>query len=169
MNSIETCCTCNSKADIIYQLPLPEVYGMAKDYIQIIKMCPKCGFIFTANPFEGKILASRYKKLSGNEYDREKKEYKLSDKSDYKSRSLRQHIFIKNAIGNVNSLFEVGCASGYNLSLYKNDGTEVCGIEPSRTNVISCKKNYGIELFNGMFSDFAKMGGGMTLSFCHMY
>jgi hypothetical protein len=60
----------------------------------------------------------------------------------------------------IRSIFEVGCASGFNLNLYHNEGVKVFGIEPSKNNVISCLKKYGIELFNGMFNEYKKSLAG---------
>jgi len=127
---------------------------MAKDYEQKINICPKCGFIYTLNPFNEELLANRYKNLSKFEFD-SSYEFVEEDES-YKKRCFRQYNFIKNTIGNINSIFEVGSASGYNLSLYKKSGINVFGIEPSKNNVISSQKKYGIELFNGMFSEYKK-------------
>ena len=47
---------------------------------------------------------------------------------------------------------EVGAASGYNLSLYT--GKRRFGIEPSALNCKLAKKNYGVEMFNGLWSEF---------------
>lgn len=50
------------------------------------------------------------------------------------------------------SILEVGAASGYNLSLY--EGKRRLGIEPSALNCKLAKKNYGVDMFNGMWSEF---------------
>jgi hypothetical protein len=127
---------------------------MANDYEQKINICPECGFIYTSNPFNEELLANRYKNLSKFEFDKNF-EY-VEDNISYRKRSLRQYNFIKNAVGDIESIFEVGCASGFNLSIYHNNGTNVFGIEPSKNNVMSCMKKYGIKLFSGMFSEYIK-------------
>ena len=54
--------------------------------------------------------------------------------------------------GGYESILEIGAASGYNLSLY--DGKRRLGIEPSALNCKLAKKNYGVDMFNGMWSEF---------------
>jgi hypothetical protein len=126
---------------------------MAKEYEQEINICPVCGFIYTLNPFDEQTLANRYKNMSKYEYD-------VNDISEedasYVKRCRRQYDFIKNAAGGIRSVFEPGCASGFNLSIYARDGAEVVGVEPSRNNVASCKHRYGIELFCGTFDEYKR-------------
>ena len=50
------------------------------------------------------------------------------------------------------SILEIGAASGYNLSLYPEK--KRLGIEPSELNCRLAKKNYGVEMFNGLWSEF---------------
>jgi hypothetical protein len=90
--------------------------------------------------------------LSQFEFDSQNGIYEES--VSYKKRCLRQYSFIKNTIGTINSLFEVGSASGFNLSLYHKEGVNVYGIEPSENNVSSCEKKYGIEMFHGVFQEY---------------
>jgi predicted transcriptional regulator len=125
---------------------------MAHEYTQDIRICPKCGFIFTANPFSEDILANRYKHFSKFEFDSQIEV--IEENVSYKKRCLRQYFFIKNTINAIDSLLEVGSSSGFNLSLYLKDGVNVYGIEPSAKNVSSCRKKYGIEMFNGVFREY---------------
>jgi hypothetical protein len=130
-----------------------EVFGIAHEYVQEIRICHDCGFIFTGNPFDEELL-SRYTKLSHYEYDSQSNTNVMGKNKFYKKRCQRQYDFIKNTIDRIDSFFEVGSASGYNLSLYHNVGINVFGIEPSENNVINCKKNYNIKLFHGTFHDY---------------
>jgi hypothetical protein len=148
----EKCCVCAFKTEEVYRLQFGEIFGMANEYEQKINICPNCGFIYTANPFSEEALANRYKSMSKFEYDTNNNVFE--DSASYKKRCLRQRQFLKNSALKINSLFEVGCASGYNLSIYAQDGVNVYGIEPSKANVASCKAKYGIELFCGMFSEY---------------
>lgn len=50
------------------------------------------------------------------------------------------------------SILEIGAASGYNLSLYPDK--KRLGIEPSELNCRLAKKNYGVDMFNGLWSEF---------------
>ena len=58
------------------------------------------------------------------------------------------------------SILEIGAASGYNLSLY--EGKRRLGIEPSALNCELAKKNYGVDMFNGLWSEFLAKNSGET-------
>lgn len=62
--------------------------------------------------------------------------------------------------GGYESILEVGAASGYNLSLYT--GKRRLGIEPSALNCKLAKKNYGVDMFNGLWSEFLEKNSGET-------
>jgi hypothetical protein len=131
---------------------------MTLEYTQKINICPKCGFIYTANPFTNEQLSHRYKKMSKYEFDSNKTA--VEEKSDYMRRCKRQYGFIKNKDIQYASILEVGAASGYNLSFYKKDNITVYGIEPSVKNVELCKQNYDIDLFPGMFQEYREKHSG---------
>ncbi len=138
---------------VVYKVKNKELVGMAKEYTQDISMCNNCGFIFTRNPFDEKKLNNRYKKFSKFEFDDE--EYVLDEAADYKARCRRQQQFIDRVVGvsNIESILEVGAASGYNLSLYK-DVAKVYGIEPSYNNCQNAEKKYKVSMFCGVFEEF---------------
>ena len=118
-------------------------------------MCHKCGFVFTQNPFTEEQLANRYKNFSKFEYDAD--DYILDD--DYANRCVRQRHFIEESINlaDVESLLEVGAASGYNLSIYKGN-RRVLGIEPSDKNCQLAKKNYDVDMFSGTMKEYLDKG-----------
>jgi SAM-dependent methyltransferase len=120
-------------------------------YEQKINICPNCGFIYTLNPFDEMILANRYKNWSKFEYDENDV---FESNAPYMKQCYRQYNFLKSTIGEVRSIFEVGCSSGFNLDIYARDGVEVFGVEPSKNNVISCKQKYGVDLFCGTFREY---------------
>jgi SAM-dependent methyltransferase len=126
---------------------------MAKEYEQEVNVCPQCGFIYTQNPFKEAVLAKRYGEMSKYEYDANN-EIMVKTTESYKKQCIRQYNFIKSNINDFNSLFEIGCASGFNLTRYLKDGISVSGVEVSENNVKLCKKNYGIDLFAGTLKDY---------------
>jgi hypothetical protein len=151
---LQNCCICGIKAETILKLKFIEIFGMAREYVQRINICPNCGFIYTENPFGEEVLANRYKNLSKFEFDGNS--VIMEESASYLKRCYRQYNFIKNVIERPISIFEVGCSSGFNLSIYERNGTDVFGIEPSKNNTTSCKRNYGIDLFNGTFDEYKK-------------
>lgn len=150
---ITECCICGSTVETKFQLAFEDLLGSEEMiYYQKVGLCKKCGYIFTQNPFTQQQLENRYKTLSKFEFD--SKDYILED--DYKSRCKRQKNFLMENVDftKIHSFFEVGAASGYNLSLYRSKGIRVFGVEPSSLNCRTAKENYCIDLFNGMFEDY---------------
>lgn len=155
MYNIDCCNICGGSVKNKLELAFKDVVGMAEEYTQCVAMCPKCGFIFTRNPFSSEQLENRYKHYSKFEFDSE--DYILEESNDYKIRSMRQKQFIQRNIdmNEVRSIIEIGAASGYNLSLYED--RKVYGVEPSRINCDSAKQRYGIDMFCGMFDEFLRL------------
>lgn len=149
MDKIQTCCICGGKALTIYSLEFTDIIGMADEYTQEIGFCPNCGYLFTQNPFSPEKLENRYKNESKFEFDFVTNVQ--NENKEYIARSKRNKNFIDECIGNINSIFEVGAASGYNLSLYS---CERFGVEPSKNNCILAKRNYDVNMFNGTFQEY---------------
>jgi len=150
---IKKCCICGNKVESKFQIAFEDLLGAKENiYCQKIGLCKHCGYIFTQNPFTKEQLDNRYKNVSKFEYD--SKDYVLDN--DYKERSIRQKHFLMENIdfSSIHSLFEVGAASGYNLSLYKSYGIQIIGVEPSSVNCRNAKSIYDIQLFNGMFDEY---------------
>lgn len=139
----------------LYDLTFIDIFGMADQYEQHICYCEKCGFIFTSNPFSEQQLSKRYKTISKYEFDDPNSIYKES--SSYLKRCRRQRHFLYDSIVDfhqeIESILEIGAASGYNLSIYKND-CRVEGVEPSKKNCSLAKTLYGVHLFSGTFQEF---------------
>lgn len=131
-----------------------------KTYVHHEGFCPNCGYIFTQNPFTAEQLENRYKNMSKFEYDTD--EYFLDD--GFAAQSLRQQHFLEENLdfNTINSIIEVGAASGYNLSLYQEKCSVLCGIEPSAKNCKLAKKFYGITMFNGMFNEYLASENAQT-------
>lgn len=148
------CNICGGEVKDKLHLKYKDIVGMTEAYTQHVSICPKCGFIFTRNPFDSKQLEDRYKFFSKFEFD--DKDCLLAESDDYKIRSQRQNNFIERVIGKekIQSVLEVGASSGYNLSLYKE--CDVLGIEPSAINCKNAKRNYGLDMFCGTFENFYK-------------
>lgn len=157
---IETCCICGNKAETKKILSYRDLIGSGVEiYDMHIARCDNCGFIFQQNPLTAEQLENRYKNESKYEFDSADNIFAESD--DYVKRCHRQKHFIEeninsaanNAVGGgVESILEIGAASGYNLSLY--EGKRRLGIEPSALNCKLAKKNYGVDMFNGLWSEF---------------
>ncbi|MDD3174447.1 MAG: class I SAM-dependent methyltransferase [Herbinix sp.] len=137
-----------------FKLPFQNLIGFnEKVYIQRIRICDKCGFIFTENPLTQEQLSIRYKEYSKYEFDDEN--HILQESEEYQARSYRQKQLIERNCNDIESIFEVGAASGFNLGLYK--GIKRYGVEPSAVNCKLAKKYYSVEMFNGVFEEYINM------------
>ncbi|MBR1736317.1 MAG: class I SAM-dependent methyltransferase [Firmicutes bacterium] len=150
---IKKCCICGNTVDTKFKLDFEDLFGAyGKIYTQYVGLCDECGYIFTQNPFTQEQLDQRYKVFSKVEYD----VTEIHTDYNYLTQCQRQKYFISESIdmSGVKSVFEVGAASGFNLSVYKSDGVACKGVEPSKNNCLSAKYNYDIELFNGTFEEY---------------
>lgn len=154
---IEKCCICGGAVHKVYSLPFEDIIGMEHDYTQHIGLCEKCGYLFTMNPFSEEQLENRYKNESKFEFDAGT--YILKENTEYAVRSRRIRDYIYEHIGKIESVFEIGAASGYNLSLYSG-AEKVLGCEPSALNCELAEKNYGIKMFNGSFREYMETNAG---------
>ncbi len=158
---IRNCSICGSEVITKYKLAFHDLLGAdSSEYVQHIGLCRNCGYIFTQNPFTPEQLENRYKNMSKFEYD--STSYVLTN--DYRRQCSRQKHFLEDNLDftEINSILEVGAASGYNLSLYKDTCVNVTGIEPSALNCTLCREKYGIRMFCGMFSDYLRGGNKDT-------
>lgn len=81
---------------------------------------------------------------------------KYAEKSQLLKRGKKQLSLINDADINIETVLDIGASTGYVLSLYKQKGCIVEGIEPSDHAAGIAKGLYGIDLFHGMFDDYFK-------------
>ena len=152
-HKIETCCICGKNLQQKISHKFIDLPGSGThEYSQNVAICPECGLIVTQNPFTPEQLANRYKNMSKFEYDATN--YILEQSAPYRKQCHHQKNFIDENIGseNYSSILEIGASSGYNLSIY--EGKKRYGIEPSALNCELARKNYGVDMFNGMWSEY---------------
>jgi SAM-dependent methyltransferase len=151
------CPICNSVTELLYKNNYFFDNNFKAGYVQVINLCPNCGFVFCKNGFSHSDLKERYDKKSNYEFSTTLKYTSAYKKNVFDSQ--RQYKYISENCCNfseVKSVFEVGAASGYNLNLYKQSGMEVYGVEPSKINVKSAKDDYNIDMYYGFIEDFPK-------------
>lgn len=155
MSDIENCCICGKRVKKIYEMKYIGLLGLNHDeYIENIAICPECEFIFTQNPFTELELENRYKNLSKYEFN--DSDNNFVESSDFMQRSKVQKHFLEENCEKINSIIEIGSATGYNLSLYQKEGIEVFGIEPSEKNKKIAFQKYGVNLYADTFQNYLK-------------
>ena len=146
------CPICNSDKNI-------EVFSQKYDhwielgdqdgYTQKIVICKECGFVFN-NPcpsyaeldkhytnwsnYETPQTEGRETKEMANKWNRTFDFVKKSFPENFKGKAL-----------------EVGCATAFGLSVFKANGWNVLGLDPSEKAVNLAKKLYGIEVIRSLF------------------
>lgn len=151
---ITKCCICGNEVETKKILPFRDLIGADTEiYKMHIALCDHCDFIFQQNPLIDEQLENRYKNQSKYEYDANVSMFSVN----YDKACRHQKYFIDGNLltqggGGYESVLEVGAASGYNLSLYKDK--RCLGIEPSALNCKLAQKNYGVNMFNGLWAEF---------------
>ena len=170
-NLITNCCICGSEVATKKILPYRDFLGLDIEIYNVhIARCDQCGFIFYQNPLTDEQLENRYKNEACNEFDSD--DYIVTGEDNYARRCHRQKHFIEENISDslanegYDSILEIGAASGYNLSLYSDKRR--LGIEPSALNCKLAKKNYNVEMFNGLWSEYFAGNRGETFDLVFM-
>ncbi len=148
------CPICSSKAESMKEFSYIDLSDIDLNYTQKVCSCENCGFVFVSNPLEKENLESKYNRNSIYEFNGRKKDSIESQKN--RDDGNRHFSFIQSALSDVETVLEIGCASGYLLSLFKKAGKIVYGVEPSQENVCSAKYFYDIDMYCGLVEDFLK-------------
>jgi SAM-dependent methyltransferase len=105
-------------------------------------ICKNCGLVFQ-NPFMDKEkLISFY----SNQYRHGVSEYRGGNVRQQQKNYVQK--FLNNKKGKI---LDIGSFEGYFLNLFKEEGWETIGIEPSSDAAKICRKKYGIEVYDEMF------------------
>lgn len=126
---MKNCIFCNSNNfKVLYK---------GKDW-QVVK-CTKCGLVKT----------EREKEEISKNYHRDE-EYIASEKQ-FKNIFLKRFKIIKKVISKKGRVIDIGSSTGVLLKLFKDDGWEALGIEPSKSAKYARKR--GIEVINKKFEE----------------
>lgn len=105
-------------------------------------ICKKCGLIFQNSPMNKEKLNSFYtyqyrqSEIAGGNVRQQQKEYLKKFLGDKKGKIL-----------------DIGSFEGLFLNLFKEEGWESVGVEPSSEAANICEKNYGITVYKDMFEN----------------
>jgi 2-polyprenyl-3-methyl-5-hydroxy-6-metoxy-1,4-benzoquinol methylase len=138
------CPVCNSEnKEIVFTQTFNDILGISLDkFEQNITICKDCGMIY-ASPFVvDEELNNYYSHMSNYEHSHTDVGYSEEDIN----KSKRQFKYIKSKLNNHKSLLDIGCAIGYTLSLFKNDGFSTLGLEPSAKNKKIAKDRYDVDV-----------------------
>jgi len=138
------CPVCNSENnEIVFTQTFNDILGISLDkFEQNIAICKDCGMVYTTPFVTDEEINNYYSHMSNYEHSHTDDGYPLSDKN----KSQRQFKYLNKFIKSHKNILDVGCAVGYTLSLFKEDGLEVLGLEPSAKNKQIAKDKYDVEV-----------------------
>jgi SAM-dependent methyltransferase len=138
------CPVCNSEnKEIVFTQIFNDILGISLDkFEQNITICKDCGMVYTTPFITDEELNNYYSHMSNYEHTQYEDNYSTEDKN----KSKRQFEYIKKFIKNHKKVLEIGCATGYLLSIFKKDGFDVLGLEPSAKNKQIAKEIYDVEI-----------------------
>ncbi len=107
-------------------------------------ICKNCGLIFQ-NPFMDKEKLMNFYTY----------QYRINVTPEHGGMVREEQLnFVKKHFGNKKGkILDIGSFDGYFLNLFKKDGWETTGVEPSRKMARACREKYGIKVYEGMFEN----------------
>ena len=117
---------------VIHRERFREIVGIKQpNVVHHVRICKKCGFVYISPVLDEKELESYYAYMSNYEDSA----YSGSVPIEKIHRYKRQFTFIRNYIKKKRPgslyILDIGCSTGYLLSLFKKRGFKVLGIDPS--------------------------------------
>lgn len=148
------CPICNSKPDKIFQKKYACVLGIDGEHNKEVSLCKKCGFLYDSNLCTVEDLKKYYTKMSLYEYPENNGNVpdgymKLFENGYDFVEKFKTHSF--------KTILDIGAANGSGLSIYKRNGYEVYGIEPSSKCAQIAKDIFSIDLFTGVLDEYSSV------------
>lgn len=145
--TIRQCPVCDSiDNQLVYEQKFSKLAGMDEDeFIQKVACCKSCGMVFVREYLSDEMLSKYYSTMSTYEYA----EANFTYPEAHAKRSRQQFRFISQFNQAFLDVLDVGCSLGYTLSLFKETGSNVLGIEPSAKLKGIAKETYGVDVFTG--------------------
>ncbi len=142
-------CSSDNSSLIFEQISAPLSGGNLSSFNQKICICHICGMIYVSEYLKDNDLSNYYSKMSAYEFT----EYDYEFPEDHKKRSNEQFEYLSKYNNKFQSVIDIGCSLGYTLSLFKNTGSNVLGIEPSHILKRIAKEKYGVEVYTDFITE----------------
>lgn len=146
------CSVCQSDDFVeVFDQPTEVIVGISESgYHHKIQACRHCGFVFAGPLMPQEQILSYYEKMSNYEQP----QYEGSRPPQEKRQIERYFDFIVKRFppGFKGKALDVGCATAFGLGLFKAQGWDVVGVDPSQICVDLSKKLYDVEVKKGFFN-----------------
>lgn len=122
-----------------------KIFFYFNEHYAVFFECLECGLIWLDKDKWPSDMSNHYSSVYYDESYRGRDN--LNEAFGYRFRMLDKYM------PNPGKILEIGAASGDFLSMLKNRGYEVYGVELSKRASVRAKENYGIDLFCGILND----------------
>jgi SAM-dependent methyltransferase/tetratricopeptide (TPR) repeat protein len=129
-------------------------------------LCRHCGFVYTNPQLDPEELAVLYgDKLRPSAPD---PEYLKANRSIYARRYqwIARELGLPSEATPAPSVLEVGCAAGVALTVFREHGWRVCGIEPADTFAAFAREHFALDVATGFYGPGAFEGRRFDLIVC---
>ncbi|MGN2337483.1 class I SAM-dependent methyltransferase [Clostridium cagae] len=132
----------------LYKMRNIEIITMKETfYIDIDNViCKNCGLVFQNPPMDKDKLISFYSNQYRNEISQDRGGSARHQQKKYVEK------FLDSSKGRI---LDIGSFEGFFLNLFKEEGWETVGVEPSNSSAKICRERYGIKVYNDMFENIS--------------
>ena len=134
-----------------FDQPTEVIVGMGDiGYHHKIQICKGCGFVFAGPLLPQEKILAYYEKMSNYEQPQNEGLRPVAEMNQIH----RYFGLIKKRfpLGFTGKVLDVGCATAFGLMLFKSEGWNVLGIDPSQKCVELSKQHYGVNVIRGFFN-----------------
>lgn len=149
------CAVCNhDESSIIHQERFREIIGINRpNYTHNVRICKNCGFVYI-NPVVGDDeLRDYYTYMSLYECATHDGSVQMERIHRYHRQFTFIHDYVEKNRLQASHVLDVGCSTGYLLSLFKKSGYDVLGVDPSPKCKEIALEKYRINLKTGAFDN----------------
>ncbi len=145
------CAVCSAQSTVeVFTQRYDSIVGLGRiDFEQRIVICKDCGFTFCNPSPSAEELGGYYESFSN--YEKPQRNGHESEEMLNKWRRTYEIVTKRFPPDFKGSVLEIGCATGAGLSIFKAQGWNVLGVEPSANAAKLAEKLYGIRVVNGFF------------------
>lgn len=143
------CPVCKStERQNVFSQNFENVLGIeSNEFHQNSYACKKCGMIYVSPYLSDSEIERYYAYMSNYEYSANQYDFLDIDKN--KAERQFQYIDQYAKENSLKSVFDIGASVGFTLNLFKKNGYEVSGLEPSSKCREVAKSNFEIDLIGG--------------------
>lgn len=149
------CAVCNhDESYIIHQEQFREIIGINRpNYTHNVRICKNCGFVYISPVVGDDELRDYYTYMSLYECATHDGSVQIEDIHRYHRQFTFIHNYIKKNRLQALQVLDIGCSTGYLLSLFKKNGYNVLGVDPSHKCKEIALEKYRINLKTGVFDN----------------